>query len=364
MLVSQNAPSTIYLPLSYRPPVLLVHCLLFLISSAGLFAQSTDRTGEVWYNFTDDGHRQFVYAVGTEDRDTVVVLHGGWGAEHSYLVSPLEPLFAERYFVFYDQRGSLRSPAPDSTITIDRLVEDLDDLRQALGVDRLTLLAHSMGTQLAYAYLARYPERVKGLVLVGAVLPGISGSIPDSAFLAEVWPGMERQQRADAVNDFFTSMHERAITELREEGFVPDSLTERPARQVINRLLQDLTDREYTRAWRIFFTAINSCNASSWREMEGGMAFYEQSVANAILADSLYTERLAAAWPALQTFGGPVRILMGTCDYVDPDAAVWRRLANRLRNGKLTIIPSAGHGAWIGNATAFQLAVREALDSL
>lgn len=53
---------------------------------------------EQWYNFTDDGHQQYVYEFGNaaSPGDTVVVLHGGWGADHSYLIDPLVPL-ADRY---------------------------------------------------------------------------------------------------------------------------------------------------------------------------------------------------------------------------------------------------------------------------
>jgi pimeloyl-ACP methyl ester carboxylesterase len=103
--------------------------------------------------------------------DTVVVLHGGWGGEHSGLIDAVRPLSDRFHFVLYDQRGSLRSAAPESTITVDRLVRDLDGLRRQLRQERITLLAHSMGSALSYAYLAKHPDRVRGLVLFAPVRP-------------------------------------------------------------------------------------------------------------------------------------------------------------------------------------------------
>ena len=109
-----------------------------------------------WYmNTTDaDGakltHYIAEYGVESKPGNTVIVLHGGWGAEHSYLVPAIKPLADEYRFVLYDQRGSLRSPAvPPAKITYDALVEDLDQLRQRLGLEKVTLKAHSMGNMLA-----------------------------------------------------------------------------------------------------------------------------------------------------------------------------------------------------------------------
>lgn len=104
-----------------------------------------------WYLETSDGVDLFVVELGAAAAagDTVIVLHGGWGAEQSYLWSALEPLANQYHFVFYDQRGSLRSPAPKSTISLHRFVSDLEDLRRELRQEQLTIFAHSMGSRLA-----------------------------------------------------------------------------------------------------------------------------------------------------------------------------------------------------------------------
>ena len=134
-----------------------------------------------WYMRTTDADgakvRHYIAEFGTEAKpgNTVIVLHGGWGAEHSYLVPAIRPLADSYRFVLYDQRGSLRTPVtPPAKITYSALVEDLEQLRQRLGLEKITLMAHSMGNHLAYGYLRAHPERVAGLILVGG---GPAGSL-------------------------------------------------------------------------------------------------------------------------------------------------------------------------------------------
>lgn len=104
-------------------------------------------------------------------RSPVLFLHGGPG-DNSYafarlMGSRLEPL---RRMVYLDQRGCGRSERPwEGHYSLARLVEDVEALRQALGVERWVLLGHSLGGALALEYAARYPEHVAGLVLVGAL---------------------------------------------------------------------------------------------------------------------------------------------------------------------------------------------------
>jgi pimeloyl-ACP methyl ester carboxylesterase len=75
------------------------------------------------------------------------------------------------HFIVYDQRGSMRSPAVATKISVQKHVEDLDLLRQRLGLNRVTILAHSMGTFLAQSYLEAHPDHVKGVILAGAIAP-------------------------------------------------------------------------------------------------------------------------------------------------------------------------------------------------
>jgi proline iminopeptidase len=114
----------------------------------------------LYYRFTGSGP------------DTVVVLHGGPGFNLEGLRPDLEPLGRHHALLFYDQRGSGRSTLPDTlSLTLDAMVEDLEAVRRAFRIERLTLLGHSWGGGLAPMYAVRYPEHVARMVLVGPISP-------------------------------------------------------------------------------------------------------------------------------------------------------------------------------------------------
>ncbi|HEY3510974.1 MULTISPECIES: alpha/beta fold hydrolase [Kribbella] len=98
----------------------------------------------------------------------LVLLHGGPG-ESSYGVerSVGDALAQFVPVVFYDQRGCGRTerPADTSTYTMQRLVADLDDLRTALGVERIVPWGVSFGALLAAEYAVAHSNHVDRLVL-------------------------------------------------------------------------------------------------------------------------------------------------------------------------------------------------------
>lgn len=97
----------------------------------------------------------------------VVVLHGGPGAHHDYLRPGFDRLAARRTAVYYDQRGGGRSPVPrDVPVGWTEQVADLDALRAAWGLERITLAGYSWGALLALLYSLEHPGRVERLALV------------------------------------------------------------------------------------------------------------------------------------------------------------------------------------------------------
>ena len=196
-----------------------------------------------WYLRAPDTVSLYVREFGTGE--VVIVLHGGWGMDHGYMLPALRGLETVAHFVIYDQRGSMRSPAPAEKISVQKHVQDLDLLRQRLGVERVTILAHSMGTFLAESYLQAHPDHVKGLILAGAIAP-----VKDSAHS----PLGTSSRTGDSL-----SKRAEVDAELRKQGLLGKT---------------DLTDQERTRAWRIRFAGVNVYHVDRWREMEGGQVFY------------------------------------------------------------------------------------------
>lgn len=98
---------------------------------------------------------------------TVVVLHGGPGAHHDYLLPQYDLLSHGRTLFYYDQRGGGKSPvAREVPVGWREHVADLEALREQLGIERLTVCGYSWGGLLAVLYLLEHPNRVERLALV------------------------------------------------------------------------------------------------------------------------------------------------------------------------------------------------------
>lgn len=103
---------------------------------------------------------------GAADKPVVIVLHGGPGADHRYLLG-LKALADDFHIVFYDQRGTGLSPrVPADQISVQTFIDDLDAFVTAFGHGRpVHLLGHSWGAMLASAYTGQHPGKVDRLVL-------------------------------------------------------------------------------------------------------------------------------------------------------------------------------------------------------
>lgn len=127
--------------------------------------------GRSGYVAGEGGVRLF-YRVEGQGPDTLVVLHGGPGLNIESLRPDLGPLARHHTLLYFDQRGSGQSEMPDTLqLTGAAMVEDVEAVRRAFRLDRLSLFGHSWGGGLAVLYAAQYPDRVKTMVLVGPAAP-------------------------------------------------------------------------------------------------------------------------------------------------------------------------------------------------
>lgn len=107
---------------------------------------------------------------GNNPRIRLLMLHGGPGATHEYFECFESFLPQEGIeFIYYDQLGSAYSDQPkDKDLwTTERFVEEVEQVRQALGLnkDNFYLLGHSWGGILAMEYALKYQQHLKGLII-------------------------------------------------------------------------------------------------------------------------------------------------------------------------------------------------------
>jgi proline iminopeptidase len=123
--------------------------------------------------------------VGHNPRIKLLLLHGGPGATHEYFEALERFLGADGIeFIYYDQLGSAYSdqPTDDSLWSTERFVDEVEQVRQALGLtkENFFLLGHSWGGILAVEYALKHQEHLKGLVVSNMMM-----SIPDYNRYAE-----------------------------------------------------------------------------------------------------------------------------------------------------------------------------------
>jgi L-proline amide hydrolase len=147
--------------------------------------------GRTWY--------RSLAAEREEGRVPLLCLHGGPGANWLHL-KPYEALADERRVVFYDQLGAGNSavaePHDPGMWTPELYVEELDAVREAVGLDRVHVLGHSWGGMLGMQYAAGRPEG-----LVSLIVESSPASVPDwmpevARLRSELPPEVEATLRA------------------------------------------------------------------------------------------------------------------------------------------------------------------------
>lgn len=120
---------------------------------------------------TGGPHEIYYEECGAPDGKPCVILHGGPGGA----INPTMRRFfdpSKWRMVLFDQRGCGRS-TPNASLednTTWSLIEDIERLRESLGIEKWCVFGGSWGSTLALCYAIKHPERVESLVLRGIFL--------------------------------------------------------------------------------------------------------------------------------------------------------------------------------------------------
>src|SRR4051812_21402604 len=137
--------------------------------------------------------------VGNNPDVKVLLLHGGPGAtDEGYECFDVWLPRAGIEYYYYDQLGSFRSDQPDdpSLWNLERFVDEVEQVRQALGLDasNFVLLGQSWGGLLAMEYAVHHQEHLKGLVISNMM----SSAAAYNAYANDVlMPAMDQQALAE-----------------------------------------------------------------------------------------------------------------------------------------------------------------------
>ena len=158
-----------------------------------------------------------------------VVLHGGPGAHHDYLLPGFDSLATRRTLIYYDQRGGGRSPVPrEVPVGWREQVADLDALRNSWGLERLSIAGYSWGGLLALLYATEHPDRVERLALVSPAPAWRPARAEFERRLVErtMAPALQEARaalRADGLRERDPDAFQRRTFELSVAGYFHDT---------------------------------------------------------------------------------------------------------------------------------------------
>lgn len=285
------------------------------------FTSETTSNGVSEPGFTHayDGTKLAYHVLG--DGRPVVCLPGG-PTDSEYLGN-LGGLSAHRQLIRLDLRGTGRSATPEDAASCrcDRLVDDVEALREHLGLDRMDLLAHCAGANLAVLYAGRHPQRVRKLALITPSVNAVA--IPISGDL--------RLETARLR---------------RDEPWFPEAFA---ALEMI--VAGQATDD----SWK----AVAPFSYGRWDEeaqahQAAGDERMNREVVAAFVAEGAFDPGATRA--ALARFTPPVLLVAGEVDPGAPPRTA-AEFAALLPGAELVIQPGAGHHPWLDDAHAFVSAV-------
>ncbi len=287
-----------------------------------------------------DANGIMIYYMAVGRGEPLVIIHGGPGASHDYFLPYLLPLARHNKVIFIDERGSGRSQKLEdpSGYTIENMVEDIEAVRQTLGLGKINLLGHSYGGALVEAYALKYQSNLTHLIL------------------GSTWSSTK------ALNEVFVRMKQNMTPELRQRidaleaaGLFGQGKDYRKSRY---------TDAYMIAAWgEGYFPYLYQNHPDpnydpvdngkmSWdlyREMWGA---HGEFVIDGNLKSMEYTDRLSS-------IKVPTLILVGDHDESDPSMS--QVMHEKIAGSKLVIFPKSGHMTFVDQPRMFIEAVDEFL---
>ncbi|GIG66982.1 alpha/beta fold hydrolase [Phytomonospora endophytica] len=256
------------------------------------------------------------------DGPPLLCVPGGPMRASAYL-GDLGGLSRHRTLILFDLRGTGDSaiPADPASYRADRQVGDVEALREHLGLDRVDVLAHSAGGDLALLYATAHPERVANLVMVTA--------------------------RARALGVDFTAEQRREVFGLRAgEKWFPE------AHEAFLRLLDGTgTDDDFATGTPFFY--------GRWDDAAKAHSALDDEQSNAD-AGAVYARPEAfdpvAALAVAGKWDTRVLVLAGELDGA-PRPHVAAAIAGLFPDAECTVLAGAGHFPWLDDADGFTAAV-------
>jgi len=278
--------------------------------------------------------------IGNNPTKKVLLLHGGPGANHEYFqaIDSYFPKESIEYY-YYDQLGSSFSDKPkdQSLWTIDRFVDEVEQVRLALGLDEnnFIILGHSWGGILGLEYALKHQNRMKALIISNMV-----PSIPDyikyanDVLAPKLDPSVLKKIREyENAGDYTNNEYLGLI----EEHYYPKHVLRMPLEEWPNPVTRSLAGLNY----------------DIYLKMQGPSEF-------GVVGDALLKD-----WDRkndLKNLKIPVLTIGGQHDTMDPKQMEW--MSTEVQNGTYLHCPNGSHWSMYDDQETYFNGVTEYINSL
>lgn len=269
-----------------------------------------------------------VYYKTMGEGEPLLVIHGGPVLDHSYFLPHLESLAKDYELIFYDQRASGRSSVEidSATMNLTGFVEDIEQIRQKLGYDRLNIFGHSWGGLIAMKYAIAHDEKVDHLILSNSMAPS-----------AADWQA-ENLEAAKNINE----EDQRRLDVIVSSGLLRSA---EPIPYIKEMMMLSFKSQ--------MFDGKNIEKLNLYIPED----FQQRSAVFGLLGPDLGAYDLYAD---LSKVKSPTLILFGQSEAAVEMHA--QKMTSSLPNGKLEVIEKSGHFPFIENPIAFDRALKSFLD--
>jgi proline iminopeptidase len=259
----------------------------------------------------------------------------GWGVSSLYLQNGLKPLEAKRTLVYIDMRGAGGSSRPADRLRMSQGVmsDDMDALRQKLGLEAIDLIGHSDGGTIALEYAIRHAEHLRKLVLLA---PAVLGDRDEKMINATVKLWEDDPAYRDAVRELRKIDAEWRTPAFNDETFLAS----------LNKILP-LYVSDPDRYLAPFVKSFGDAGLSAFAQLAE--------------EDSMRKEKRDQT-KDLGRIRAQTLIINGTVDWVCPYPAA-QRLHTGLPGSRLSLYANKGHFPWIEAPARFFAEVEQFLQS-
>jgi proline iminopeptidase len=286
-----------------------------------------------------DSHGALIYYQSVGRGAPLMIVHGGPGASHDYFLPYLLPLMRSNRLVFIDERGSGKSSKIENPrqYTIANMVEDIEAVRQALGLGKISLLGHSFGGALVQAYAFKYQKNLSHLILGSTFASTQELNQALAKMKAEMDPrDRERVNALESAGLFGKG-------EIWEHGRYPEEYAKLAwGKGYFPYVYQNRPDPVYD--------PLSSNTGTAWdvyREMWGSDGEF---VVDGNLKEVEYVGQLSQ-------IKVPTLIIVGDHDESDPKMS--QEMHEKIAGSQLVILPKSGHMTFVDQPERFLKAVRD-----